>query len=325
MLMTNNTSQARSSEHGSAGEYCFGVLALGDQYRFHARELLNDLEIFAPHASVIVLTDHPAEFTSHPNAQVRLFRPRGVLRYYHDKRFVLHEVLSTESSEKTCIVLDANTRVLKPLPSTLDIADGISAFVTLSLDTEFAEQASTEQAVGRRRFVSLAKCRKIVYDAARQIDVNPSDVTFLHEYMYAVTAGREKLSSFLLVWDYLAKYMDYHGLAWSEGYAIGLAAAKVGLPVRAHAFLDPSSFYKYRLQGTAIDRGQKADDQMLLVHREQTLLRQYARFSPWPRRWQQRVQKLKMGARWLGFRCTGRRFRDLSGFRANGAGAQQVS
>lgn len=288
--------------------HCFAILALGKQYRFHARELLNDLEFFAPDVPVIVLTDRPLEFKQHPNARVSAFKPDGILRYYHDKRFLIERAMD---GFETCMIIDANTRITSPVEVNPKFEIGISAYVTQSLKEHFGQELNDERSARFKRFMSVDKTVKLVYQAAEQLGVDPAEVGFIYEFMYAVTGESTILRPFLSYWDQLAHYMDYHGVAWSEGYAIGIAAAKVGLPIRKNPFISPNNFYKHRLHRVRIERQLETNPRIILCHRQQRLLQEYAHFTalsgPLPRHF----QKLKMGLRWLTYRVTGRRYRNL--------------
>ena len=202
---------------------CFATLALGREYRFHAQRLALDLSIWAPAYHLLVLTDAPEEFKDLRNVTAEFHRNHGLLRSYHDKRFLIER---SAREYPVCIVIDANTRILAPLPASLNIPKGIAAFWTWPAHEQLTAEGSYET-----RGFKLASSNHIgrsVKAAAATLQIDISKTPFLLEFMYAISTQGETLTHFLKVWNWLSVYFDYQGLSWSEGYAIGLAAASAG-------------------------------------------------------------------------------------------------
>lgn len=285
-------------------QLCFATLAFGAEYRFHARRLVLDMQAHAPDFHMIVLTDRPSEFTAGPKLEVHAYRPHGVLRRYHDKRLLIDLAIPRF---RTCVVIDSNSRILEPLPQELDLPEGISAFIAHPLLTHLEHERADVKAMRKRRYASLERETACLTHAAGRLGVGLGQVTFLQESIYAVSGDPGQIRAFTAAWGRLGDFMDHHAMAWSEGYAIGLAAAATGLAIQQHRFLPMQSFYKHRLHGAAVERGTGESPRVVLCHREMKLLASRVRFEAMPKWLRKRIDRVAMGLRWLAFRCRSRK------------------
>lgn len=280
---------------------CFATLAFGRDYRYHAERLALDFAVFASHFPLLMLVDRPQDILSRPNLRTLLYRPEGALRRYHDKRLLVRAGL--DAGYSTVVVIDANSRLVENLPSTLELKEGVNAFITQPI----LELLSEEESVSctRKRFATTRHQRSCLERAARKLDLSLEKVTFIQESIYALHGPEDVLRQFVECWGRLGKFMDYHGLAWSEGFAIGLAAAATGLEVHENRFLPMNFFYKHRLHGAPLARGQLEAPRVFHAQEEARLLAQFMRGRPHFDRLRTMYYKLCMACRWAACRVAG--------------------
>ncbi len=194
--------------------YCFCTLAVGDRYRQHAALLAQDLLLHAPHVPLLLLTDQPDDFKAFPNVQ-------GVLHYlqsvkgYHDKRFVLMAALDRFES---CLFVDADVRVLGPLPEQMGFMFGIVARYGCGIIKHSAE--------GKVR-----PAFKLIQSVAQVLRLDLTEVLWFHEFMFMITRQQGKEKDFFLAWEAIAHYFQSQGIHDGEGSVMGLAAAHSGFDI----------------------------------------------------------------------------------------------
>lgn len=276
-------------------------MAFGRVYRHHAERLALDFSVFAPQFPLLMLVDKPVDVVARPGLHISQYRPEGALRRYHDKRLLIEAGLNAGHS--TVVVIDANSRLVEPLPTQLDLRPGLNAFITQPLLTHLQEE---EQAAGsgRRRF-STRHQRRCLERAAKELGVSMDKATFVQESIYALHAPERQVRDFIDVWGRLGRFMDYHGLAWSEGFAISLAAATVGMEVHQNRFLPMTCFYKHRLHGAPLARGQLDAPRVFHAQEDMRLMARYAQGSPWSSRVHRLQFNAAMAMRWLFCRVCG--------------------
>jgi hypothetical protein len=277
----------------------FATLAFGEQYRHHAKRLCQDLNVFAPNIPVLVITDKPAYFFDLENVTVEPYHPSGILRRYHDKRLLVQHTLDRQAS---CIVIDANSRICEPLPASIHISEGITGFITMPLEQHLREEEK-DPSLKQSGRGSMKHTRHHIERAAAHLGVNLADVSFIQESIYAVRGDPERIQSFIDCWGRLGSYFDYHGMAWSEGYGIGLAAAKCGITIQQHNFIPLESFYKHRIHDTLILRGAMTHEPVLRARAEVRAM-QDMRFTRLPKSLAKQIEKTRMGCRWLRMRTS---------------------
>lgn len=245
------TNQEAADPRKTTAGVCFATLAFGSEYRHHAERLALDFAVHGASFQFLMLADKPSKVLPRANLQVFPYVPEGALRRYHDKRLLVRAGLDAGFS--TVVVIDANSRLVESLPARLDLQPGVNAFVTQPLEEHLREE---ERQVTRRRRISTGRQRRCLDRAAGMLGVALDRATFIQESVYALHGPADQLRSFVRQWGLLGRYMDYHGLAWSEGFAIGLAAAATGMQVHENRFLPMNCFYKHRLHGALLARGQ---------------------------------------------------------------------
>lgn len=280
---------------------CFATLAFGRDYRCHAERLALDFAVFASHFPLLMLVDRPQDIMPRPNLRTQFYRPEGALRRYHDKRLLVRAGL--DAGYATVVVIDANSRLVEKLPDTLELRTGVNAFITQPVLEHLREEESAASA--RKRFASTAHQRRCLERAAQGLGLSLENVTFIQESIYALHGPEDVLRQFVECWGRLGRFMDYHGLAWSEGFAIGLAAAAVGLDVHENRFLPMSCFYKHRLHGAALARGQLDAPRVFHAQEDAQLLARFMRRRPLNRRLRSMYSTISMATRWAACRMSG--------------------
>lgn len=198
----------------STNNYAFCVLALGKKYQDFAKDLANDLSSYAPHASLVVGTENPEAFVQHQNVVPFEHHKQGVLHCYHDKRFVIGKTLTRFN---TAIQIDADTRLVQPIPDSLSWQPGITAGHTANM-AEHIKKYSPERL-------------NIVQQIATKLGLELDETIWVGESLFAVTRDNGKEQKFIQYWSRISRYLELNGIHSGEGIAIGLAAAKAGLKI----------------------------------------------------------------------------------------------
>jgi hypothetical protein len=228
--------------------YCFCTLALGHNYSNLALTLAEDLAQYAPFVKLVVLTDHPALFQSAKNV-LTFKHHQKTLGCYHDKQFVLKQALSLF---ETCIFIDADMRVLAPIPVDLVFQPGITAKIVW---TNIAKHCKNEFEIGLMRKVS------------QKMGMVLEQISFVHECLFVVVRDQGKELEFLEQWAKISAYLEMWGLCRSEGNTIGLAAAKVGLTIRRDE-LEEIQFFKDKLPPAASGSVDMTERARLIQHQK---------------------------------------------------------
>lgn len=251
-------------------DFCFCTLAFSETYRTLALELAGDLQKYSPETVFIVYTDKPQQFKDCSNVLVFKHRQKGVF-CYHERRFAIAKALSLYNS---CIYLDADVRIVAPVSPDLKWLPGITA---RSCDNLVAHHNRMIYKNGSPRLDKL-KNFEIIQKTAQNLDVNLEEVTYLNEFLFVVTrdAGREL--EFLKQWEKIALSFELQGLHKGPGNAMGIAATKVGFPIR-HDVMEGISFFDDRIERERIKKGQ-ADPNASLIYFEKQKSVELAKRSP---------------------------------------------
>ncbi|WP_427161937.1 hypothetical protein ACQFX9_10400 [Aliinostoc sp. HNIBRCY26] len=216
--------------------FCCCTMALGRNYCALALELAKDIEKHSPGLSLVVLTDVPEYFQEQSN--VLAFKHHQVsLGCYHDKRFVLEKALSLFNS---CLFIDADMRILAPIPLDKQWQPGITAKIVWEDITKHNQNPFEMGLIGKI-------CQKL--------NLRIEDISFIHECLFVVTRDSGLELDFLKYWDKIAPYFEIRGFCRGEGHTMGLAAAKVGFPIRRDA-MDEIVFFKDKLELQTIKNDQ---------------------------------------------------------------------
>lgn len=208
--------------------FCFCTLAIGKRYRDLASLLAKDIEKYSPDTCFIILTDKPDEFSNFSNIEAFKHHSTSV-KFYHDKRFVVAKALSMFNS---CIFIDADMRILAPVPQNMEWLKqpGITARVCNLMPKQHAQAiiGNVEKKFYREYQVTKKAATKL------NLDSEWENITYIYEYLFAVTKHSGKEIEFLKQWEVIAPYFEINGVYQGEGNAIGLAAAKANLPIRGN-------------------------------------------------------------------------------------------
>lgn len=195
--------------------FCFCGLALGKKYRECAIDVAKDLQKYHPGVTYLILTDRPKDFQDLPNILAIKHTQQSIMFPYHDRRFVFKEALSRF---EMAIQIDTDIRLLKPLnfPDELTTLTGI-----LGRTTNLKEHLKKYQPDNFPYYQKIAHKLDLVFE----------DVSYVGEFIFAVVRNNGKEMNFIEHWGTIAKYLELNKLHGADGPAIGLAAAKAGLPV----------------------------------------------------------------------------------------------
>jgi hypothetical protein len=259
-------------------KFCFCSLAIGQQYRALALLLAIDIEKYSPNTAFIILTDKPQDFNNQSNVITYKHRQQGI-KCYHDKRFAIAKALLQFNS---CVYIDADMRIISPMAPIQWIDEpGILARACDSMPKKYIK--ITDKTANTK----LKKEYIITRQAAKKLDLHHwENITFVHEYLFAVTKDNGKEAQFLEYWEKLAPFFELNGVLDGEGNAIGLAAAKAGLSVR-WCGMEGISFFKDRTEMVRVKKGESNIEEMSkyfeqqkkLEHSDSRLARIYRKFS----------------------------------------------
>ncbi len=250
-----------SSPSTQVREYCFCTLALGHNYRNLALQLAQDLAEYAPSVTLVVLTDRPAAFGHCP--QVLAFaHQQQSLGCYHDKQYVLKKALSLFPA---CIFVDADMRILAPIPPDLTWQPGITAKIV---------------------WINILKHNKnqfelrLLQQMADKLNLNLTEISFVHECLFVIARDQGKEQVFLEQWQKIANYFELRGFCRGEGHTIGLAAADAGLEIRREQ-LSAIHFFKDKLPAPATSNPTDLQQRAALLKQQKAL--EYPKQALWRR------------------------------------------
>ncbi|MGL4498745.1 MAG: hypothetical protein ACRCU2_06740 [Planktothrix sp.] len=243
----------------AAKNFCFCTLAVGSQYRNLAQKLAQDIEKFSPETSFVILTDNPEDFINQKNVLAFKHRQQGIT-CYHDKRFVISQALSLFP---VCIFIDADMRILDVVPPDMVWLPGITARSCYSIVKHYS--------INRKNSQKSTKDYQVIQNLANQMNINLEEVKFVHEFLFTVTKDSGKELEFLEEWDKIAPYFELNGVYSGEGSAMGLAAAKVGLPIN-YDYNNRFLVFKDRVEKHKINQGEEIPEAIKKYLEEQNKL-----------------------------------------------------
>lgn len=247
-------------------KFCFCTLALGERYRSHAFLLAQDIEKYSPGTPLIILTDEPQVFSNYSNVLTFKHQQKSI-GCYHDKKFVIARALSIFD---TCIFLDADIRIVDNIKPDIEWLPGITAGSCASVvkhNEAYINSVSDAHKLSRYRDL------KILGQIAKKLDINLEDVNtqFVMEMLFVVKKQDGRELDFLKYWETIALYCELNGFYSAEGYAIGLAAAKAGIPVRWDA-MEGINYFKDWVERQKIIKGQaKADEKLAYFEQHEAI------------------------------------------------------
>ncbi|MEG3436916.1 hypothetical protein V0288_07270 [Pannus brasiliensis CCIBt3594] len=259
-----------------AERFCFATLALGKKYRDLASILAKDIAKYSPGTPFLILTDRVRDFQEETN--VLAFSHRQELWCDNDKSFLIEKSLSLFDY---CICIDADMRILAPIPQDLRWSPGITAWSCCSLLKHHTRKGITSQA--------LPYLQKIIHRL--DLDSEFESIKWIHEYMFVVKKDSGKESEFVRLFEKISRYLEINGIEIGAGSAMGVAARKVGFPVR----WSPEErivFFKDRIVKYKIERERFQPDKKIQACLQLQGELEFPRYS-WPQKILTKLNKIK--------------------------------
>jgi hypothetical protein len=240
------------TEPQASKTFCFCTYASDAIYRSLAKELLNDMKKFAPGIPCIVFTDKPSdfgEFKTIDDILIFKHRQQGVL-CYHERRFAIAKALTLFDS---CMYLDADLRICAPIPPDMQWLPGITARSCTRMIKHIRERID---AAGTARSTAIKNFEFYRNMADRlNLDIEADNITFVNEFLFVVTRDAGKEIEWLKLWGKLSLYAELSHHHKHPAFAMGLAAAKVGFPIR-HDVMQGIDFFDDRIERVRIAKGE---------------------------------------------------------------------
>ncbi len=221
-----------------SNKFCFCTLAMGDRYRTHTLLLAKDIQQHTPDTALCILTDQPEIFKEFPHVLAFKHRLQSV-KGYHDKRFVLEKALSLFES---CMFLDSDVRILGPVVGEMNWLSGITARAGSDL-------------LHRMKNISNYKEIQVIEEVAQKLNIDLQQVQWFHEFMFAMKGQEGLEGKFFQLWQTISYLFEMRGIYHGESYAMGLAAAKLGMTIRFERE-DKFPFFKDNIELVRIKNGQ---------------------------------------------------------------------
>ncbi|MBD2056949.1 hypothetical protein H6F88_13150 [Oculatella sp. FACHB-28] len=254
--------------------FCFCTLAYGSTYRALARELAKDLEKYSSGTPFLIFTDKPKAFADCCNV-IPVQHRRHFFYHSNDRKCLLEKALSMFDY---CVNIDSDVRILAPFPQDHEWLPGITARSCSSIIKQ--EKLRVDVKSDRLRKIRLQWLERLRY-LSQKLDVNLEDknVKWVYEFLFVLKKDAGKEIEFLEQFEVIARYFELHGIYRGCGTAMGLAAAKVGLPVR-HDLMEGVEFFDDKIEKAKISNGEaepKAkqeyfDTQYKIEHPQKSLL-----------------------------------------------------
>ncbi len=169
----------------------------------------------------------------------------------------------------SCIFIDADMRILAPVPQNMEWLKqpGITARVCNLMPKQHAQAiiGNVEKKFYREYQVTKKAATKL------NLDSEWENITYIYEYLFAVTKHSGKEIEFLKQWEVIAPYFEINRVYQGEGNAIGLAAAKANLPIQGND-MQGISFFKAQTELVRIRKGQSKMEDMAIYFEQQRKL-----------------------------------------------------
>jgi len=200
--------------------------------------LAKDIQQHTQNTALCVLTDQPEYFKEFPHVLAFKHRLQSV-KGYHDKRFVLEKALSLFES---CMFLDSDVRIIGAVVKEMNWPPGITARAGCSLLQHIAN-------------IKNPKEIQVIEEVAEKLNIDLQKVQWFHEFMFAMRGEGGLETNFFQLWQTISYLFEIRGIYHGEGYAMGLAAAKVGMAI-AFDRQDKFAFFKDNIERIRIKKGQ---------------------------------------------------------------------
>ncbi|WP_333099588.1 hypothetical protein [Microcoleus sp. Pol12A6] len=200
--------------------------------------LAEDIQTHMPSTTLCILSDQPEQFKNFPHVLVFKHHLQSV-KGYHDKRFVLEKALSLFES---CMFLDSDVRLLGPLVEEMNWSPGITA------------RAGTDL-VKRIQNIKNPKEIEVIKAAGQKLNIDIQQVKWLHEFMFVMKRQNGLEGEFFELWQTISYFFEMQEIYHGEGYAMGLAAARIGMTFDFFRE-DKFPFFKDNIERVRIQNGQ---------------------------------------------------------------------
>lgn len=229
-------------------DFCFCTYAGGEKYRTLAKNLVSDIQKYAPGTKIIIFTDKAKDFKNFNNALVYQHKREGVL-HYHERRFAIAQALSMFNS---CMYIDADVRICAPFVHRKWLP-GITARSCCDMTKHFKGRMDKSN----RNSINVSKEFNLFKLMSKKIgvDLQREKVQWIYEFLFVVTRDSGKELDFLKNWEKLALYSELKFLHKHPAFAMGLAATKANLEVR-HDVMDGIDFFDDRIEAVRIAKGE---------------------------------------------------------------------
>ncbi|MEG4425843.1 hypothetical protein QUA46_20090 [Microcoleus sp. MON2_D6] len=200
--------------------------------------LAQDIQTHMPSTTLCILSDQPEQFKNFPHVLVFKHHLQSV-KGYHDKRFVLEKALSLFES---CMFLDSDVRLLGPLVEEMNWSPGITA------------RAGTDL-VKHIQNIKNPKEIEVIKAAGQKLNIDLQQVKWLHEFMFVMKRQNGLEGEFFELWQTISYFFEMQEIYHGEGYAMGLAAARIGMTFDFFRE-DKFPFFKDNIERVRIQNGQ---------------------------------------------------------------------
>lgn len=235
-------------------QICFCTLALGEKYCKFAMDLVQDLEKYSPDKQILILTDKPNFFQNQKNVLIFKHEPRTVYQYY-DKIYVIEKALSLYES---CVFLDSDVRIIDRVPQDLEVLPGITADSCYSIYKLYNNMYKKGETADRNW--------QLISTVANKLNINLDDVKFVWEYLFFIKKSSQT-EEFINLWRKIGSFYELNGRFGGEGESMGLAAAKLNIPVN-YDYAKQIPFFKKRVEVHKISQGKaKREDKLPYLER----------------------------------------------------------
>ncbi|MGE5659012.1 MAG: hypothetical protein ACM37W_20655 [Actinomycetota bacterium] len=200
-------------------DFCFCTLALGEKYRFLAQNLARDIAQYSPGTFFVILTDRPQDFKDEQNILAFEHHQQGILKCFHDRRFVIAKSLSLF---RVAIHIDSDTKLVGNVPQ-YQWLPGLTSGEYRNIVKHAQNQRSPHR-------------QMLIQALAAKLGVSLEVVNHVEESLFVIARDGGKELEFIRQWDRIGRSLEMNGIHEGDGNAIGLAAAKVGWTIRSEGW-----------------------------------------------------------------------------------------
>lgn len=196
-------------------DFAFCTLALGQKYHQLTQTLAQEIQQYSPGTYFVVLTDNPQFFGNNSNVLAFKHHQRGILKCYHDRRFVLEKALS---KFRVAIHIDSDSTILGEIPD-IEWLPGLTSGAYRNILEHSQNQINPHR-------------KQLIQNLGQKLGVSLENANHVEESLFVIARDNGKEIEFIKQWDKIGRYLEMNGVHEGDGNAIGLAAAKVGWKIQ---------------------------------------------------------------------------------------------